>query len=151
MKRLHVHMSVENLDQSVKFYSALFGSEPSKLKSDYAKWMLDDPRVNFAISTQAKKTGVDHMGIQVEGDAELAEVRERIAKAELGAFGEGETTCCYAKSDKSWVIAPGGMAWETYRTTEDVDLFHEKTEQAPASACCAPTPVAAKQSGGCCG
>ena len=161
MKRLHIHMSVENLEQAVKFYSALFGAEPAKLKGDYAKWMLEDPRLNFAISTQASKTGIDHLGIQVEADSELAEVRERIAKADLGAFDEGETICCYAKSDKTWVMDPAGMAWEAYKTMEDAEIFHEKTEPSTGSACCAPTvdkvrdslteTVVAKQSGGCCG
>jgi catechol 2,3-dioxygenase-like lactoylglutathione lyase family enzyme len=161
MKRLHIHMSVENLEQSVKFYSALFGAEPSKLKGDYAKWMVEDPRLNFAISTHGAKAGVDHLGIQVEADSELAEVRERISKAELGAFEEGETTCCYAKSDKTWVKDPAGMAWEAYKTMEDAEIFHEKTEVTSESACCAPSvdksrgsleeTVAAKQSGGCCG
>jgi lactoylglutathione lyase len=143
MKRLHIHLSVEKLEDAVKFYSALFGAQPVKLKTDYAKWLIDDPRVNFAISARGRKAGLDHFGIQVEDDAELAEVRERIQTAEMKTLDEGETTCCYAKADKTWVIDPAGVAWEAYRTMGDVEFFGKDQaleNQADAGACCAPSP-----------
>ena len=123
MKRLHIHMGVQNLDDAIRFYSALFGAEPAKIKDDYAKWMLDDPRVNFAIST-GEKTGVDHLGIQTDNADELTAVRSQIEAADLASFNEGETVCCYAKSDKTWVEDPAGVAWEAYHTMEDAEKFH---------------------------
>lgn len=139
MKRMHVHVSVESLEKAVHFYSALFGAQPTKLKTDYAKWMLEEPRLNFAISAQGRAPGVDHFGIQVEDEAELKEVRSRIEKANLGAFDEGETTCCYAKSDKTWVLDPAGMPWEAYQTMQDAEVFHgapSEVEKAPSRGCC---------------
>ena len=141
MKRLHVHVSVDNLEESVRFYSALFGAEPVKRKEDYAKWLVDDPSVNFAISTRLAGKGVDHFGIQVDEEAELAEVRGRIAKAEMKTFDEGETTCCYAKADKTWVVDPAGLAWEAYRNMADAETYGREREAAStekAGACCAP-------------
>src|SRR5512132_2307120 len=120
MKRLHIHIGVNNLQESIRFYSALFGATPTKTKPDYAKWLLEDPHVNFAISTRAHKKGVDHLGIQVEEDRELVELRERLEEEELPIVEEGETVCCYARSEQSWVQDPSGIAWETYRTMEDV-------------------------------
>lgn len=137
MKRMHIHIGVENLNQSITFYNALFGAEPVKIKTDYAKWMLDDPRVNFAISTRAGKAGVDHLGLQVDEESELQALRERLKSADMSVFDEGETVCCYARSDKSWVEDPSGLAWEAYKTMEDVQLFSESTESAEG-ACCAP-------------
>lgn len=137
MKRLHVHIGVENIEQAISFYSALFGAQPVKTKADYAKWLLNDPRVNFAISTRASKTGIDHLGIQVDDHSELDEIRGRIKSAALPAFDEGETICCYAKSDKTWVQDPAGVAWETYRTMEDAQIFGEKSAS-QESACCTP-------------
>ncbi|MGJ3647168.1 ArsI/CadI family heavy metal resistance metalloenzyme [Sphingomonas sp. GlSt437] len=116
MKRLHVHVAVDDLDRSVAFYSSLFAATPGVLKPDYAKWMLDDPRVNFAISARGGKADVEHLGIQVEDQAELAEVYGRIAKADAPVVEEGSTTCCYAKSEKSWVTDPQGVVWETFLT-----------------------------------
>lgn len=136
MKRFHLHIGVEHLDESIRFYTALFGAAPIKTKPDYAKWLLDDPHVNFAISTRAKK-GVDHLGIQVEEETELAEVRERLKAKDVTLTDEGETTCCYARSEKSWVQDPSGIAWETYRTMEDVQLFSGQGESAEG-ACCTP-------------
>ena len=139
MKRLHVHIGVENLDDAIRFYSALFGARPSKLKPDYAQWMLDDPRVNFAISTRAKTKGVDHLGIQVDSAEELTAIRAQLAAAEVATHGEGATVCCYAQSDKSWVEDPAGMAWEAYHTMAYAEMFSAKspqTEAFPASACC---------------
>ena len=117
MKRLHVHVAVRNLDESVRFYSTLFAAAPTVLKPDYAKWMLNDPRVNFAISTPGETTGVDHLGIQVENEGELREVYGRLQQAERPVLEEGATTCCYAKSEKSWIADPQGVTWETFHTT----------------------------------
>jgi catechol 2,3-dioxygenase-like lactoylglutathione lyase family enzyme len=137
MKRLHLHVGVKDLEKSVRFYSTLFGQKPTKLKSDYAKWMLDDPRVNFAISTRAQTEGVDHLGIQVESDSELEEITERLKNADMGIYDEGETTCCYAESKKAWVQDPSGVAWETYRTMADAEVFHEE-DASQDSDCCVP-------------
>jgi len=138
MKRLHIHVGVENIDESVKFYKALFGAEPSKMNPDYAKWMLEDPHVNFAISTRAGKNGLNHLGIQVDSAEELDVLRGQIAAAEIAAMNEGETTCCYAKSDKSWVKDPAGIAWEAYHTMEDVQMFGGNKAPEAESACCVP-------------
>ncbi len=116
MKRLHVHVAVDDLDRSVGFYSTLFATEPTVIKPDYAKWMLDDPRVNFAISARGVKAGVEHLGIQVEDAGELAEVYARLDKADARVVEEGATTCCYAKSEKSWITDPQGVLWETFLT-----------------------------------
>lgn len=123
MKRMHIHVGVESLDQSIGFYNALFGAQPVKTKTDYAKWMLDDPAVNFAISTRSGKTGLDHLGLQVDEDDELEALRNRLKSADIAVFDEGETACCYARSDKSWVEDPTGIAWEAYKTIGDVQLF----------------------------
>lgn len=137
MKRFHIHVGIEKLDESIRFYSTMFGAEPVKTKPDYAKWLLDDPRVNFAISMRAKKNGMDHLGIQVEEEHELTELRERLKAGDMAVTEEGETVCCYAKSDKSWIQDPAGIAWETYRTMEDAQLFSGHAEHAE-SACCTP-------------
>lgn len=137
MKRMHINIGVENLDQSIKFYSALFGAEPVKTKIDYAKWMLDEPSVNFAISTRSGKRGLDHLGLQVDSDSELEGLRERLKGADMSLFDEGEIVCCYARSDKSWVKDPAGIAWEAYKTMEDVQFFAED-DGAKGEACCAP-------------
>jgi catechol-2,3-dioxygenase len=141
VKRLHVHVAVESIEESVKFYSVLFGGEPSVRKEDYAKWMLDDPRVNFAISARGRVPGVDHLGIQVEAREELAEVASRLRSAEAKLFDEGPTTCCYAKSEKAWVRDPSGVSWETFHTTGESTTYgenREAEEKAGTSACCAP-------------
>ncbi len=138
MKRLHLHVGVKDLGKSVQFYSTLFGQEPTKLKGDYAKWMLEDPKVNFAISTRVGTEGLDHLGIQVDEDRELAEITARLKKAEVAVLDEGETTCCYSESKKAWVQDPSGVAWETYRTMADAELFHGPAEEEePKSGCCA--------------
>lgn len=116
MKRLHVHVAVDDLDRSVGFYSTLFATGPTVIKPDYAKWMLDDPRVNFAISARGTAAGVEHLGIQVEDAGELAEVYARLASADAPVVEEGATTCCYAKSEKSWITDPQGVVWETFLT-----------------------------------
>ena len=140
MKRFHIHVGVKDLNHSVQFYSTLFGQKPTKLKDDYAKWMLEDPRINFAISTRSNEEGVDHLGFQVDENSELTELTERLKKADLGVYGEGETTCCYAESNKAWVKDPSGIAWETYQTMGDAEVFSEKPKvpEAAASTCCAP-------------
>ncbi|HET6197127.1 MAG TPA: ArsI/CadI family heavy metal resistance metalloenzyme [Acetobacteraceae bacterium] len=142
MKRLHVHMSVENLDQSIRFYSTLFASAPTVVKPDYAKWMLEDPRVNFAISTHSgRAAGIDHLGIQVETGAELQEVYGRLKTAEGPVLEEGQTTCCYAQSEKSWIADPAGVAWEAFHTTGESTVYGTSTpkEQLAGGACCGPT------------
>ncbi len=138
MKRIHLHVSVDEIAKSIHFYSTLFGSEPTVEKADYAKWMLDDPLVNFAISQRGAKPGLDHIGIQVESDGELDEIRERLEQAELDILTETGTTCCYAKSDKHWVQDPSGIAWESYRTLESAPTFNNHVETESAVACCAP-------------
>jgi catechol 2,3-dioxygenase-like lactoylglutathione lyase family enzyme len=155
MKRLHIHVGVENIEQSIRFYSALFGAEPVKTKPDYAKWMLDNPHVNFAISTRTGDTGVNHLGIQVDEESELSELRDRLKKADMSVVDEGETVCCYARSEKSWVHDPAGIPWEAYRTMEDAEVFKAekpaaegscRAPEADASACCAPQ----AKTGSCC-
>jgi predicted enzyme related to lactoylglutathione lyase len=116
MKRMHVHVAVDDLKQSIGFYSSLFAAEPSVVKQDYAKWMLDDPRVNFAISARGRAPGLDHLGIQVENKDELNEVYARLRRAGGKVIEQGETSCCYAKSEKSWIDDPAGIAWETFLT-----------------------------------
>lgn len=138
MKRFHLHVGVKDLDKSVQFYSALFGQKPTKLKPDYAKWMLEDPRINFAISTRSIETGVNHLGIQVDTAPELEEMKNRLKNADLGIFNEGETTCCYARSDKAWVSDPVGVPWEAYHTMADAEVYKD-TPKVGESACCAPT------------
>ncbi len=143
MKHFHVHVGVKNLSESVQFYSTLFGQQPSKLKEDYAKWMLEDPRINFAISTRVEQ-GVDHLGFQVEEGAELFVLTERLKKADLGLYAEGTTTCCYAESEKAWVKDPSGIAWETYHTMNDIAVFNKKAKEATDAGCCAPKTSSAK-------
>lgn len=138
MKRFHIHVGVKDLDKSVQFYSTLFGQKPTKLKGDYAKWMLEDPRVNFAISTRSQESGVDHLGIQVENSQELDEITERLKRADLGVYDEGEVTCCYAESNKAWVQDPSGVAWEAYQNMADADVFSETKEQEAEGECCIP-------------
>lgn len=143
MKRLHVHISVDDLSQSIRFYSALFGAEPSITKADYAKWTVDDPRVNFAISTRGAKSGLDHLGIQVETADELHEVYGRLQTAGRPVFEQGETTCCYAKSEKAWIADPQGVSWETFLTTGESAVYGGGAELGPVriangTACCPP-------------
>ena len=137
MKRMHLHVAVDDLAQSIRFYSTLFGAAPTISKPDYAKWMLEDPRVNFAISQRGAKPGLDHIGIQVESDSELDDIRQRLERADLAMLTEAGTTCCYAKSDKHWLQDPSGLAWEAYRTLDSAPTFNEQPEQ-EATACCTP-------------
>ena len=137
MKRFHVHAHVADLQASIAFYSRMFAAEPTRIESDYAKWMLDDPRINFAISTRGDKPGVDHLGFQTDTDEELAELKARAQAADLTLLDEGETTCCYARSDKHWLTDPQGIAWEHFRTLADVPVFSEKRAGPVAGGCCA--------------
>lgn len=148
MKRFHVHVGVENLPQAIGFYSTLFATRPAVVKPDYAKWMLEDPRVNFAISARnSGQAGLDHLGIQVEEGGELAAVYGRLEQAEGSVLDEGATTCCYAKSEKSWIVDPSGIAWETFLTHGESTVYGQsapmaalKTPAKAASVCsCAPS------------
>ncbi len=137
MKQFHIHIGVKDIEKSVQFYTTLFGQEPTKLKSDYAKWMLEDPKLNFAISTRSEELGVNHVGIQVENPAELEEISTRLKNADLDVYDEGETTCCYSKSNKAWVSDPSGVPWEAYQNMADADVYGERTEtELNESACC---------------
>ena len=129
MKRFHVHLHVDDLSKSVDFYSKLFDAEPAWLEADYAKWMLQDPRVNFAISTVSRGDGVDHLGFQAESEEELAELKRRASAADRTLFDEGNTVCCYAKSEKPWVTDPQGLAWEHYRTMDASRIFGQRRDQ----------------------
>lgn len=178
MKRLHVHVAVADLQQSVRFYATLFAAEPTVLKPDYAKWMLEDPRVNFAISARGAVPGIEHLGLQVEDEAELAAVYGRLQEAEGTVLEEGATTCCYAKSEKAWISDPTGIAWEAFLTRGEhttygdsalirhgadgevsaccgpkPDFAAAKAPEAAAASCCAPTESAAtaKSATSCCG
>ena len=145
MKRLHVHVSVEHLSQSTGLYSALFAARPNVVKPDYAKWMLEDPRVNFAISMRGNRPGLDHLGIQVESGDELQEVYGRLKQAGSDVLEVGATTCCYAKSEKSWIEDPTGISWETFQTTGESTLYGDSSKAGSGEAriahntsCCAP-------------
>ena len=139
MKRFHVHAHVDDLNASVAFYSKLFAAEPTRLESDYAKWMIEDPRINFAISARGGKAGVDHLGLQTDTDEELEQLKARARAAEMALFDEGETTCCYARSEKHWVTDPQGIPWEHFRTLESIATFSRTSAGVPtaAAACCA--------------
>ena len=143
MKRLHVHVSVEEIEKAIAFYSALFAAKPSVAKSDYAKWMLDDPCVNFAISMRGNAPGVDHLGLQVEDRNELHEVYGRLRQAGGSVLDVGATTCCYAQSEKSWIDDPAGIAWETFLTTGESTHYGDGTGERGAriaheKVCCEP-------------
>lgn len=140
MKRFHVHAHVEDLQASIAFYSKMFGAEPARIESDYAKWMLEDPRINFATSTRGGKPGVDHLGIQTDTEEELAELKVRARAADMALLDEGETTCCYARSDKHWLIDPQGIAWEHYHTLGNIPVFSEPAAASKDAAACCGTP-----------
>lgn len=150
MKRLHLHVSVPDLGQSIQFYETLFGAPPTVVKEDYAKWMLDDPRVNLAISQRGSAVGVDHVGIQTDTSEELSELAARLKAAGQSTFDEEATTCCYARSDKSWVNDPAGVRWETFYTFGEATSYGEDAGVAAmtapaeaATACCGGAPRAA--------
>jgi catechol 2,3-dioxygenase-like lactoylglutathione lyase family enzyme len=141
MKRFHVHLGVADLAASIRFYTALFGVPPTVNKEDYAKWMLDDPRVNFAISTHSQTQGLDHLGIQVDSSDELGALQQALAAAEVAVVAQPDTTCCYARSDKHWSQSPEGVAWEAFHSLGSAPTFHgsqQAAEPMSDSACCAP-------------
>jgi catechol 2,3-dioxygenase-like lactoylglutathione lyase family enzyme len=142
MKRFHVHIAVADLAQSIKFYSTFFNTPPAVEKDDYAKWMLDDPRINFAISTRGREPGLDHLGIQVENSDDLKEISLRLKSAQSPILEQEQTTCCYAQGDKTWVHDPQGIAWESFHTTGAATTYGEDAMFATQtnSACCAPMP-----------
>lgn len=146
MKRFHIHVGVSDLEKSVQFYSTLFGQKPTKIKDDYAKWMLEDPRLNFAISTRVADKGVDHLGVQVESASELTEITERLKNADLGVYDEGQTTCCYSESNKAWVKDPSGLAWEAYQNMADAEVFSAKKSEEEGECC-----VSDEKENSCCG
>jgi catechol-2,3-dioxygenase len=148
-KRFHVHVHVKDLDQSIGFYSKLFGAEPTRTESDYAKWMLDDPKLNFAISTRGNSVGVDHLGLQTDDPAELAGMRAQARAADLAMAVEGETTCCYAKSDKHWITDPQGIVWEHFHTMADVATFGAPAVKSAAATACCPARAADSQAACC--
>jgi uncharacterized glyoxalase superfamily protein PhnB len=157
MKRLHVHVAVENLSDAIGFYSTLFAAEPAVVKPDYAKWMLDDPRVNFAISMRGRQPGLNHLGIQVETQIELHEVYGRLKNAGRPVLEQGQTQCCYAQSEKAWVEDPAGIAWETFFTTGESTHYGDGTGErsgearhAPQALAAATGAVRAPQASSCC-
>ncbi|MGB5307223.1 MAG: ArsI/CadI family heavy metal resistance metalloenzyme [Gammaproteobacteria bacterium] len=146
MSRLHIHIAVTDLEQNIRFYSALFGAGPGVSKPDYAKWELADPAVNFAISTRSPQHGLDHIGIQAEDEAELAGIKNRLQQAGITGLEQANTACCYARSDKYWVRDPQGIAWETFHTLDSIPTFGATDRTANSSACCTPK----TGSGSCC-
>lgn len=165
MKRFHVHVSVDDLQANIRFYSAVFGTAPNVERDDYAKWALEDPRVSFAISKRGRETGLNHLGIQVDSDAELDAMRKQLADAAISSTAPVETACCYARSNKYWTTDPQGIAWETFHTLGSIPIFGEEdvaktAVKRAANACCGTTEAfendnhvsvsAAAQSSGCC-
>jgi catechol 2,3-dioxygenase-like lactoylglutathione lyase family enzyme len=151
MKRFHVHVAVGDLDASIRFYSELFAAEPVVRKPDYAKWMLEDPRVNFAISRRGGEAGIRHLGIQAEDRAELEDVYGRLQRADRPVLEEGATTCCYARSEKSWIEDPQGVKWETFLTTGESTVYGTDEPTATERGCCEPANAPAAQERRCCG
>jgi hypothetical protein len=165
MKRFHLHVSVENLEESIRFYSTLFAEQPAVRQSDYAKWMLEDPRVNFAISTRHQPVGVNHLGLQVDSDEELRGMHQQLQAADSQLIQENDQPCCYAKSDKYWVTDPTGIAWETFHTLGSIPVYGEDTpvfnhgastvpvqcQTASETPCCVPAAKAAPKAANCCG
>ena len=160
MKRFHVHVSVADLQQSIRFYSTLFGTEPAVTKGDYAKWMLDDPRINFAISQRGAQPGLNHLGLQTDSDVELETLNAQLQQAELATVAEKEVACCYARSNKYWVTDPTGIAWETFHSLGSVPTYDGAEAAAGTGAqagCCGPTDakeavkIPVKAAAACCG
>jgi predicted enzyme related to lactoylglutathione lyase len=148
MKKLHIHISVPDLPQSIQFYNSLFGCEPSKEKADYAKWELEDPRVNFAISTRSQTMGLDHLGIQVEEESEINEINNRLKQASQLSGEINKGICCYSESSKSWTVDKAGIPWESFMTMQDAEVYGTDSLNADGSACCVAEPSTAKTS--CC-
>jgi catechol 2,3-dioxygenase-like lactoylglutathione lyase family enzyme len=156
MKRFHVHVHVADLAASIGFYAKLFAAAPTRTEGDYAKWMLVDPPLNFAISTRGDVPGIDHLGFQTDDPTELAAMKARAEAADMALLDEGQTTCCYARSEKHWVTDPSGLAWEHFHTLADIPVFREAAAAPGAAACCTPTPrgkplgIPVKAAGSCC-
>lgn len=160
MKRFHIHTHVQDLQASIDFYSKLFACVPTRVESDYAKWMLEDPRINFAISSRGGKPGVDHLGFQTDNADELKELKERARAADMALLDDGEASCCYSRSEKHWITDPQGIAWEHFHTLSSIPVFGETAKLAEPSssgACCAPATtqglpvsVSIKSSKSCC-
>jgi len=154
MARMHIHISVDDLDRSIGFYSTIFGTKPTTQKTDYAKWLLDNPSINFAISSRGFKPGIEHIGIQAENEDEMSDIRSRLEQGAIETFDDGQTVCCYAESDKSWIRDPSGIPWETYFTMKETQFFSEHDIEPSGSSCCSPDSVEAKNDcspkGGCC-
>lgn len=149
MKRFHIHLHVDDLEKSIAFYSRLFAAAPTRTEPDYAKWMLDDPLLNFAISTRGSKAGLDHLGFQVDTPEELQALKTSADQAEIGLMDEGETTCCYARSEKHWIVDPDGIAWEHFHTLGDIPVFN-RNKAGEGSACCAPKVAIRPAATSCC-
>ena len=150
MKRFHVNVSVEDIAEGIRFYTALFAAEPTVRKDDYAKWMLEDPRINFAISQRGYRIGVNHLGLQVDSADELTAMRAQLTRADQALVEQVGAACCYAKSDKYWITDPTGIAWETFHTLDAIPIYGADTDIAPkAGACCVPLTETANEP--CCG
>lgn len=149
MKRLHIHIAVDDLQHSIGFYSIIFSAQPSVTQTDYAKWMLDNPCINFAISQRGAAVGLNHLGIQVENADELAEMHGRLQNLAAPVKEESEARCCYAKSDKYWVTDPAGIAWETFHTLDTIPVFGQEANANPASDCCIPLAATTKEAACC--
>jgi catechol 2,3-dioxygenase-like lactoylglutathione lyase family enzyme len=154
MARMHIHISVDDLDRSIDFYSTIFGTKPTTQKTDYAKWLLDNPSINFAISSRGFKPGIEHIGIQAENEDEMSDIRSRLEQGAIETFDDGQTVCCYAESDKSWIRDPSGIPWETYFTMKEAQFFSEHDTEPSGGSCCSPDSVEAKNdcspNSGCC-
>jgi catechol 2,3-dioxygenase-like lactoylglutathione lyase family enzyme len=146
MKRFHVHVAVKDLQESIRFYSSVFNASPSVEREDYAKWMMDNPRVNFAISTRGNTLGVNHLGFQVDSHEELTAMRTQLEAADAGLLEQTGTACCYARSDKYWITDPAGIAWETFHSLGAVPVFGEEAPRAESDACCIPLKQGSKTS-----
>ncbi len=150
MKRLHIHLSVNDLDKNIEFYSTLFGQPPSVKHDDYAKWMLDDPKVNFAISNRGAQTGLDHLGIQAENEAELSAIKQQLDATQTEIQEQKGAACCYSESDKYWVTDPQGIAWESFHTLKEIPTFNDKQSSSDGENPFACRPADTKKSS-CCG
>lgn len=149
MKRFHVHVAVPDLQAGIRFYSTMFGAQPAVVKDDYAKWMLEDPRVNFAISHRGGKAGINHLGFQVDEPSELDDIHSRLQAAESAVTEEKNVSCCYAKSDKYWVTDPAGVPWESFRSLGTVPFYNGDADEAAKDACCGSSPAADKKAACC--
>ncbi len=152
MKRFHVHVRVDDLQASIAFYTRLFATPPTRSESDYAKWMLEDPRINFAISSRGGRSGLDHLGFQTDTADELLQLKAQARSADMALIDEGETSCCYAQSEKHWITDPQGIAWEHFHTLGDIPIFQTDASPVQANACCTPnTSHAPAKASACCG